>query len=147
MINSKTENKFSFAQYKGKNKDQKWDIEHIHAIATDELSEKDLKKWLEDSKNALADNDDLKSTVENLLTSSPKPEALKETYQEIRKRFGILDEDENGLGNLTLLDSGTNRAYKNAIFPVKRNKIIERDRGEVFIPVCTKNVFLNKVEC
>ena len=52
------------------------------------------------------------------------------------------DFDENYLGNLTLLDYQTNRSYHNKLFPIKREIIIERDKGEVFIPVCTKNVFL-----
>ena len=58
---------------------------------------------------------------------------------EVTDKYG--DFDENGLGNLTLLDAETNRSYQNALYPVKRNIIFERDR-EVFIPVCTKNVFL-----
>jgi hypothetical protein len=40
------------------------------------------------------------------------------------------------------LDSGTNRGYKNSIFPVKRKVIIGKDRNGIFIPPCTKNVFL-----
>ena len=58
----------------------------------------------------------------------------------VTDKYGDFDED--GLGNLTLLDAETNRSYHNALYPIKRNKIIERDKGEVFIPVCTKNVFL-----
>ena len=52
------------------------------------------------------------------------------------------DFDENGIGNLTLLDSKTNRSYGNNLYPSKRREIIKRDKGEIFIPVCTKNVFL-----
>lgn len=44
--------------------------------------------------------------------------------------------------NLTLLDQRTNRGYRNHIFPVKRNKILEKSGVESFIPLCTKNVFL-----
>ncbi|MBA1128935.1 DUF1524 domain-containing protein, partial [Escherichia coli] len=46
------------------------------------------------------------------------------------------------LGNLALLDSSTNRSYKNALFPIKRARIIDNDKRGVFIPICTKNVFL-----
>ena len=55
-----------------------------------------------------------------------------------------MDESEviNELSNLTLLDSKTNRSYKNAIFPIKRNVILSKSGIENFIPVCTKNVFL-----
>jgi hypothetical protein len=50
--------------------------------------------------------------------------------------------DDNTIGNLTLLDSATNRGYKNAVFPVKRKKIIDRDKHGIFVPLCTKNVFM-----
>lgn len=50
--------------------------------------------------------------------------------------------DKDSLGNLVLLDSGTNRGYGNAPFPYKRNCIIERDRQGRFVPLGTKNVFL-----
>lgn len=46
------------------------------------------------------------------------------------------------LCNLALLDATTNRSYKNALFPIKRARIIENDSLGVFIPICTKNAFL-----
>lgn len=46
------------------------------------------------------------------------------------------------LGNLALLDSSTNRSYKNALFPIKRSRIIDNDKHGIFVPICTKNVFL-----
>ena len=46
------------------------------------------------------------------------------------------------LGNLALLDASTNRSYKNALFPIKRARIIKCDSHGVFVPICTKNVFL-----
>ena len=50
--------------------------------------------------------------------------------------------DDNALSNLALLDMGTNRSYKNAIFPVKRTRIIELDKLGQFVPPATRNVFL-----
>ena len=41
-----------------------------------------------------------------------------------------------------LIVVGLNYFDDNALFAVKRKTIIERDKGAVFIPVCTKNVFL-----
>jgi len=41
-----------------------------------------------------------------------------------------------------LLDVGTNRSYKNAVFPVKRKMIIEKEKMGTFVPICTKNVFM-----
>ncbi|MCL7987060.1 DUF262 domain-containing protein [Sphingobacterium sp. lm-10] len=50
--------------------------------------------------------------------------------------------DNNGIENLALLDSSTNRSYKNAMFPIKRMRIIENDKNGVFVPIATKNLFL-----
>jgi hypothetical protein len=50
--------------------------------------------------------------------------------------------ENNGISNLALLDESTNRSYKNAMFPIKRKRIIENDRKGLFVPICTKNMFL-----
>ena len=42
---------------------------------------------------------------------------------------------------VTLLDSGTNRGYKNMIFAWKNTFLTKRIRHGVFVPVCTQNVF------
>lgn len=52
------------------------------------------------------------------------------------------DDDKNPIYNLTLLDAKTNRSYQNAPFAYKRKEIIRRDMSGVFIPTCTKNLFL-----
>ena len=49
---------------------------------------------------------------------------------------------KNTIRNLTLLDSGTNRGYGNALFPTKRQEIIKRGQTGIFIPICTKNLFM-----
>jgi hypothetical protein len=50
--------------------------------------------------------------------------------------------DIDHISNLALLDSGTNRSYKNAMFPVKRKRILDNDKNGVFVPICTRNLFL-----
>lgn len=52
------------------------------------------------------------------------------------------DEPDDLLGNLTLLSAKINRSYKAEGFPVKRGIILENDAKGIFIPICTKNVFL-----
>lgn len=49
---------------------------------------------------------------------------------------------DDNLGNLTLLDKGTNRSYKNKPFKEKRAMILACDQSGLFIPVCTKNIFI-----
>ncbi len=146
MINSKTLTRFSFMQYNR----MEWNIEHIHAKKNDQElrdlisidSRRELLKGLEnqfryidDEKSAL----EVVEFIENNLENCNQDEFVEFYCSQIEK-YGDFDEDS--LGNLTLLDANTNKSYKNALFPVKRKKIIERDKGEIFIPVCTKNVFL-----
>ncbi len=151
MIQSKTESKFSFKQYKTNS----WDIEHIHARATEQEVRKLKNKekmisLLEDLKNQFlqigydAQIEEIdKFIAENLKNKKDKEIDGKAFFDFFIKQTDVCGNfDENNLGNLTLLDYQTNRSYHNALFPIKRKIIIERDKGEVFIPVCTKNVFL-----
>lgn len=148
LINSKTDSKFSFKQYKN----NKWDIEHIHARATDEeiraikVPDKRIEflRTLSKQFEVIGDSETIQE-IENFITDKVEPDTINEDVFlefccKITDRYG--DFDENGIGNLTLLDAKTNRSYHNALYPVKRMKIIERDKGDVFVPVCTKNVFL-----
>ena len=75
----------------------------------------------------------------------------------------LSQQDKNKIWNFCLLNASTNRSYGNAIFPVKRQTIIEKDQGInkeqkddnqtdkkqtskknviAFVPPVTKNVFL-----
>ena len=147
MINSKTSNKFSFRQFKDRK--QGWNIEHINARANEiELGNANAatrREILEAMINQLQYIEE-KDTIEKIRkfidekVDNANSAEFVQFYNDINDRYGNFN--ENGIGNLTLLDEETNKSYKNALFAVKRKKIIERDRGEVFIPVCTKNVFL-----
>lgn len=53
-----------------------------------------------------------------------------------------LETEIDGISNLALLDEKTNKSYKNAVFPLKRKRIIDLDKSGGFVPLCTKNVFL-----
>jgi len=53
-----------------------------------------------------------------------------------------IEETDNGISNLTLLDQATNRSYKNAVFAVKRQQLLSLDQSGIFVPLCTRNVFL-----
>lgn len=150
MIQSKTDIKFSFKNYKDKKIN--WDVEHIHARATDhevqQLREVEkMKELLYSVRNQFVElnYDSAVKSIDNyikntLIEKFKDYEGFFEFYRNMIALCG--DFDENSIGNLALLDSETNRSYHNALFPIKRKKIIERDMGEVFVPVCTKNVFL-----
>lgn len=136
MLNNKEEtNRFPFDRYKK----ERWDVEHISAIAEEmPKTEQHQKDWLNEVKKHILDNPIL---LEKTKTYN------KDNFEDIFK--GVLNyfsenshEDVNDISNLVLLDARTNRSYKNAVFPVKRNTIIEREKEGTFIPICTKNVFM-----
>jgi len=67
---------------------------------------------------------------------------LKWSIEHIHATADETDDADDSMGNLTLLDSQTNSSYKNKPFNEKREIIIERESRGLFIPLCTKNVFL-----
>lgn len=140
MLNLKDEsNRFPFNRYKT----EKWDIEHIHAIATEvKLKEEDLKEWLNNNfvKKESHNNEDLNKQIDNIIEANKINDIEDNTINQIIEY--VLGKPDNGIQNLCLLDRGTNRSYKNDSFKLKRKKIIEQEKAGVFIPVCTKNVFM-----
>ena len=60
---------------------------------------------------------------------------------EIRMDKTVEPFDGNGIQNLVLLDSNTNRSYGNALFPVKRYWIYSQESRGIYILPVTKNVF------
>jgi hypothetical protein len=147
----------------------KWDIEHIRSQGGDNIRQLDKRPWLEEvrqylgkwftesyteptgktktvSTNSRVDEaQSIISEINHVLHDKTiDDEAFDPLYKRISNFFeeGRVPEDINSIGNLTLLDSGTNRGYKNAPFSIKRQTIIERDITGTFVPLCTKNVFL-----
>ena len=64
-------------------------------------------------------------------------------YSKLSKYFtgGKVLKSIDSIYNLVLLDSRTNRAYKNSFFPVKRRFLQFREKDGAYILPCTKNVF------
>ncbi|GAB6393952.1 MAG: DUF262 domain-containing protein [Bacteroidales bacterium] len=148
MLNNKEENtKFPFNRYKKKTKGNKgWDVEHIHAVAT-EIPQKqeqceDWQQYAKELLKAIVETNENKTKGKELLSRCEKYDenAFKSLFEEVTEFVG--DEDVNDLSNLALLDLGTNREYKNEFFSYKRDKIIEKDKTNTFIPICTKNAFM-----
>ena len=141
--------RFNFESFKTAN----WDIEHVRSVASAELGSPSLQaEWLRHTMRylelvaqepvAVA----LQAKIRDHLDLAPKEgtAAFEPLYAEILKYFHEDDDGEpdNSIANLALLDQETNRSYKNAVFPVKRQRVIELDAHGVFVPHCTRNVFL-----
>lgn len=141
MLNNTKENsRFPFNRYKN----EKWDIEHIHAKASEAKIKDDIEEqriWLSENfekDENIHNNTDLNNRINNLINRvSIKKD---DNFQELTEY--VLGEEDDSLRNLCLLDRGTNRSYKNDSFKKKRKKIIEQEKKGTFIPICSRNVFM-----
>lgn len=146
LQNRQSNLRFQFDSFKIGN----WDIEHIRSV-TDDQPERyhERKNWLGACLGCLKQNNetDLCSKIESFIELS-QAEATNEKfdfiYKEILRFFGEDVEGDvvHGIANLTLLDEHTNRSYKNAPFAVKRQRLLDIDQHGIFVPLCTRNVFL-----
>lgn len=119
---------------------------------SEELPENKWKDWLEEHKEYLEnsqqnDNTQLLDTINKALEKLGKKELTGNDFitiqNEIFNSFSKKNESNiHSIDNLALLGKNDNSSLNNAIFPIKRDKIIEMDKGGKFIPPCTKNVFL-----
>ena len=133
-----------------------WDVEHIRSrteysnklyqesVLSESVSYFESKYELsEQEQELLSEIKDLLLRMGNKKGDAYQPD-FKELFAKIQKYFGE-DKDlqeVNALGNLTLLDSKTNRSYGNSPFVLKRQRIVQNDKEGVFTPIATKNVFL-----
>ena len=97
---------------------QDWDVEHIDSATQNDLRNIDEKEeWLHQSLAAL--NQEITEEISQYF----QEKEYDKIWAYILQRSHTAHSDEakkNGIGNLTLLDSKTNRQYKNAIFAYKR---------------------------
>lgn len=137
--NKSDDAKFPFTKFK--DKQNGWDIEHIGSIA-EKIPELDAhrKAWIDEAKQYIVDKD-LRNKCENW-NNDKFTDLFYEIVSYFERNILSVEDTTNSLGNLALLDSKTNRGYKNSVFPEKRSKIIKKDKNGQFIPICTKNLFM-----
>lgn len=156
LANKNSSTRFPFRHYKL----DAWDIEHITSVSS-QMPENisGQKAWTEVMRehfrpyNLSEEGTDKVSSAQQVLFERAKALLLEEPFDSEKfevyfsdilheySQMPLLDRDDS-IGNLTLLDQSTNRSYRNAIFPVKRNRIIEADKASTFVPPGTRNVFL-----
>lgn len=153
---------------------ENWDVEHIDSATYNALNTPaDQINWLLSAYQSL--NEEQRTKVKDDMlqffqTADQQDQAnisFDELVTTLRGLINIPTEDtdwKNKLQNYTLLDSSTNRGYKNALFPIKRNYIVGKEKGKLtifgwdktrkeitqeevsfpsaFVMPCTKNVFL-----
>ena len=146
---------------------QNWDIEHIASNTdADFKNPEDRESWLESIKADLGDKypTDRVGDLELRYNKTKKKDDFNVLYKTIMRKVdddiadvikedGKDGKDKMQVGNITLLDSHTNRSYHNALFPRKRRYVIvanglmdiednyEKNISKLYIPPCTLAVF------
>lgn len=140
--------RFQFDSFKR----ESWDIEHIRSVSDERPSRlQEQEEWLRHCLKFLRtskeeDEQELAESIEAYLDPDVEP-GSRASFEEIDGKIlsffnEAMDGPDHDLANLTLLDSRTNRGYRNAVFAVKRSVLLENDRSGIFVPLCTRNIFL-----
>ncbi|MFW5473166.1 DUF262 domain-containing protein [Knoellia sp. CPCC 206450] len=138
-----------------------WSLEHIHAQNSEGLKKENQRRdWLEAHLKKIRTTqwgDDLQSAAEQISARIDAHLALPAGktddigFQEILDKVfalfgapggGASEENLHGLGNLALLQRDFNSKLNNAVFALKRERIVHLDEAGAYILPCTRNVFL-----
>lgn len=169
QLKANPQNRFPFNLYNNIKKEEKWSLEHIHAQRSqDPLKRMDvIKRWIDDTLASIEHVDDIvKPSDTHAADIDGRAEPVHVCLTELKARLrdmsqmAEIDIDEfnslkdkiidtfesestkHELENMALLSRPANASLNNAIFPVKRDRIIQMEREGKFIPPCTRNVFL-----
>ena len=146
--------RFPFENHVG----QAWSLEHIHAQHAQKLNRAEQwDTWLRIHRQALITI----QTEHNTATIGPLLQAIAavlptvHTRQFVQQDFntlagsillvlnnGVVEEADHSLSNLALLQPDANAALNNAVFEVKRQRMLDMDKRGDYIPAATRNVFL-----
>lgn len=147
LANQSSNMRFQFDSFKT----AKWDIEHVRSVASANLGTPTARvDWLGRclgflrSVNEAAELQGEIQAFIGLPVVGRTDAAFEVVHEKVLHHFKEDHEGEadNGLSNLVLLDASTNRSYGNAVFAVKRQRVLSLDREGIFVPLCTRNVFL-----
>jgi len=135
-------------------KEQRWSLEHIHAQHAQKLNKlEQWVTWLQEHREALRvlpGQAALASRLDATLAKASKLDrpTFDALADEVAQAFTVTDgtpgagDGTHSIANLALLPGAANSALNNAVFEVKRQRILALDRAGSFIPPCTRRVFL-----
>lgn len=160
QLTANPHNRFPFNLYREIKSNERWSLEHIHAQKSQDplQTDKIIREWISDTLNSISkittinkgttDDKvivDITPLKKEIIEMSKSDNIDKDYFNSLRERI-IEAFDSHGtmhtLENMALLACPDNSRLNNAIFPVKRDRIIEMERQGRFIPPCTRNVFL-----
>ncbi|OCB71195.1 hypothetical protein B0A79_22640 [Flavobacterium piscis] len=119
----------------------------LYGYASDVFNERGISQ-INAQKEKIEILKDITKTIANKLVTileseHVNDELFQEVYEEVLELYIEKENSQiDNISNLALLDDVTNRSYGNAMFFIKRKRIIENDKNGIFVPICTKNVFL-----
>lgn len=168
--------RFPFNLYDG---GKNYDIEHIHATAEEKADKKSRYEWFKNNHSAIKKKKEKLKDSDYKNEISPRFENAKDLFkffeegydeegcekkyldkfkvEEFNKLREIMINDnseedlskDDEIKNLCLLDSTTNRSYKNSLFITKREMILKKAKGEMDkeyyvypLLLCTERIFL-----
>ncbi len=147
LQNSQSNLRFQFDSFKS----ESWNIEHVRSVTADKPERHHERvKWLETCRGYLLSMHVEKELQEEIaaFTELPIVDATNELFDPLYDRIIAYFKEntdeaaDNSIANLALLDEHTNKSYKNAVFAVKRQRLLQLDQAGIFVPLCTRNVFL-----
>lgn len=141
--------RFPFEKHVG----QAWTLEHIHAQNAQDLTRADQwKSWLQEHRNALEAiqiDRAAMALLDEIDGAIPAVEerGFGERFRDLAGRIqkALTPDDEGAdhtIANLALLSHKVNAELSNAVFEVKRQKVVDSDKRGDYIPAATRNVFL-----
>ena len=139
-------------------KKEKWSIEHIQAQNSQDFNPNKKQPWLEwlvihtpyleniQNKNPSETLEATIAKVKKVTEETITWEKFEILFDEVLSYFVIDNEKQinttHTISNLALLTGEDNSALNNAVFQVKRERIINLDKAGSYIPICTKRLFL-----
>lgn len=152
---SRAARRFPFAEHVGHH----WSLEHIHAQNAEALNKAEQwKAWLRAHTDAIgavrtpqneaaitAIKSDVSGALAALSDTNAQGFAGADFAVLSHRILTLLNRDDaidHSIGNMALLSQEDNSHLSNAVFEVKRQRILERDRQGRYVPACTRNVFL-----
>lgn len=131
-----------------------WSLEHIHAQNAENLTKAEQwAEWLRLHRQALEAVPSITREHRDALferIDAARQHVNRQIFHDLARDVIAAFTTEaatsihsvHSVTNLALLSSEDNSALSNAVFEVKRRKILELDRQGAYIPICTRQAFL-----
>jgi hypothetical protein len=152
LMKNKSASRFPFKEFNT----NEWSLEHIHAqnslkLNTQEKWRKWLEHHIESVKGMFKSNKWAIATalIEDIKCALASDKMTEVQFKELSDRIThLLSKDEesteyiHSLSNMALLQTSSNSVLSNGLFDAKRREIIRMDSEGIYVPYCTKMVFL-----